>query len=83
MIFFRFLRENYRVLSSAGIELGRIGPFHPDTVARNIDTFQIGFSNDGRSWATAADGLYVSEDRGQAWDLFWTAPNDITLIACN
>lgn len=33
-IFFRFLRENYRILSTAGIELGRIGPFHPDIVDR-------------------------------------------------
>ncbi len=33
-LFFRFLRENHRVLTSAGIQLGRIGPFHPDTVDR-------------------------------------------------
>lgn len=67
----------------AGMSWRHVTNGYPDTVDRNIDTFQIGFSNDGRSWATAADGLYVSEDRGQAWDLFWTAPNDITLIACN
>lgn len=33
-IFFTFLRENYGILKQAGIELGRIGPFHPDTVNR-------------------------------------------------
>jgi 2-dehydropantoate 2-reductase len=33
-IFFELLLENYRILKSEGIELARIGPFHPDTVAR-------------------------------------------------
>jgi 2-dehydropantoate 2-reductase len=33
-LFFAMLRENYAILESAGIELGRIGPFHPATVAR-------------------------------------------------
>lgn len=31
-LFFRMLRENYRVLKAAGVPLGVIGPFHPDTV---------------------------------------------------
>lgn len=31
-LFFQMLRENYRTLKQAGIELGVIGPFHPDTV---------------------------------------------------
>lgn len=33
-LFFSFLRENYRILHAAEIPLGRIGPFHPDTVNR-------------------------------------------------
>jgi 2-dehydropantoate 2-reductase len=33
-LFFDLLRENYRILRSAGIELGTIGPFHPDRVDR-------------------------------------------------
>jgi 2-dehydropantoate 2-reductase len=33
-LFFALLRENYAILRGAGIRLGRIGPFHPDTVAR-------------------------------------------------
>ena len=32
-LFFAFLQENYRILSDAGIALGKIGPFHPATVA--------------------------------------------------
>ena len=31
-LFFRMLRENYGVLKAAGVPLGVIGPFHPDTV---------------------------------------------------
>src|SRR5579884_1942291 len=33
-LFFALLRENYSILHGAGIELGRIGPFHPTTVNR-------------------------------------------------
>jgi 2-dehydropantoate 2-reductase len=33
-LFFALLRENYRILTGAGVPLARIGPFHPDTVDR-------------------------------------------------
>lgn len=33
-LFFALLRENYRILRAAGVRLGKIGPFHPDTVQR-------------------------------------------------
>ena len=33
-LFFGLLRENYRILKSAGAPLERVGPFHPDTVNR-------------------------------------------------
>jgi 2-dehydropantoate 2-reductase len=33
-LFFGLLRENYAILSAAGIELGTVGPFHPRTVDR-------------------------------------------------
>ncbi len=32
-LFFAFLQENFRILCEAGIELGKVGPFHPSTVA--------------------------------------------------
>ncbi|HSQ55241.1 MAG TPA: ketopantoate reductase C-terminal domain-containing protein, partial [Gemmata sp.] len=32
-LFFALLQENYRILSAAGIRLGKVGPFHPRTVA--------------------------------------------------
>lgn len=33
-LFFTLLQENYSILSQSGIELGKVGPFHPGTVAR-------------------------------------------------
>jgi 2-dehydropantoate 2-reductase len=33
-LFFRLLRENYAILHGAGVPLGKVGPFHPDTVER-------------------------------------------------
>jgi 2-dehydropantoate 2-reductase len=33
-LFFRLLRENYGILKGAGVSLGVVGPFHPDTVDR-------------------------------------------------
>jgi 2-dehydropantoate 2-reductase len=32
-LFFTLLQENHRILSAAGIGLGKVGPFHPRTVA--------------------------------------------------
>jgi 2-dehydropantoate 2-reductase len=32
-LFFALIQENYRILAAAGIELGKVGPFHPSTVA--------------------------------------------------
>jgi 2-dehydropantoate 2-reductase len=33
-LFFALLRENHAILRGAGAELGKVGPLHPDTVAR-------------------------------------------------
>jgi 2-dehydropantoate 2-reductase len=32
-LFFALLQENYRILTAAGVRLGKVGPFHPRTVA--------------------------------------------------
>ncbi len=32
-LFFDLLQENYRILNTAGVTLGKVGPFHPRTVA--------------------------------------------------
>jgi 2-dehydropantoate 2-reductase len=33
-LFFALLRENHAILKGAGVPLGKVGPFHPSTVAR-------------------------------------------------
>ncbi len=37
-LFFALLQENYSILRHAGLTLERIGPFHPDTVIRILQT---------------------------------------------
>jgi 2-dehydropantoate 2-reductase len=37
-LFFGLLQENYAVLRHAGLAMAKIGPFHPDTVARILQT---------------------------------------------
>jgi 2-dehydropantoate 2-reductase len=37
-LFFALLRENYSILHHAGLTLEKIGPFHPDTVMRILQT---------------------------------------------
>jgi 2-dehydropantoate 2-reductase len=32
-LFFALVQENYSILRAAGLQLGRVGPFHPRTVA--------------------------------------------------
>ncbi|HEV3443961.1 MAG TPA: ketopantoate reductase C-terminal domain-containing protein, partial [Gemmataceae bacterium] len=36
--FFDLLRENYTILSEAGVALGKVGPFHPHTVSRILSS---------------------------------------------
>lgn len=36
-LFFELLRENYGILSHAGKPLGKVGPFHPDTVMKILN----------------------------------------------
>ncbi len=33
-LFFALIQENYSILAAAGIELGKVGPFHPRTVVK-------------------------------------------------
>jgi 2-dehydropantoate 2-reductase len=41
-LFFAFILENYGILSGAGIALGKVGPFHPSTVAAILKRRWIG-----------------------------------------
>jgi 2-dehydropantoate 2-reductase len=40
-MFFALIRENYAILRSAKIPLGKIGPFHPDTVDRILQRLPV------------------------------------------
>jgi len=39
----------------------------PESTTTNIDTFQVAFTPDGRTWASVERSLYVSEDKGEHW----------------
>jgi 2-dehydropantoate 2-reductase len=54
-LFFALIQENYRILSAVGIELGKVGPFHPSTVSRIL----------GRKWlARVMAGFFEPSLRG-------------------
>jgi 2-dehydropantoate 2-reductase len=40
-LFFTLIRENYAILRGARIPLGKIGPFHPDTVDRILQRLPV------------------------------------------
>ena len=54
----------------------------PSELKENLDTFQLGFSANGRAWAAIDNLLYVSDDRGGKWMVAWEAPTQISSIAC-
>ena len=58
-LFFQLLKENYRILRAAGIELGTIGPFHPSTVNR-ILRLPLLASCMAPSFAKSLKGTYCS-----------------------
>jgi 2-dehydropantoate 2-reductase len=43
-LFFDLLQENYAILQGASISLGKIGPFHPSTVARILRRPAVAYS---------------------------------------
>src|SRR5439155_17424113 len=64
-LFFALLRENHAILSRAGVQLGKIGPFHPATVARILR----------RPWlAHALAWLFRSSLRGTYCPMFNDLP---------
>lgn len=54
----------------------------PESTRENIDTFHIAFQDKDTAWVTDQTNLYLSEDKGQTWELFWTAPKEISMISC-
>jgi 2-dehydropantoate 2-reductase len=58
-LFFQLLKENYRILHAAGIELETIGPFHPSTVNRILRVPLLA-SCMAPSFARSLKGTYCS-----------------------
>lgn len=55
----------------------------PTATRRNIDTFHLVFTAPDTAWATDANVLYRSQDRGRTWDAFWTASETILMVSSN
>ena len=58
-LFFAFLRENYAILKRAGVPLGTVGPFHPDTVNRILRAPLLGTIMSG-PFSRSLKGTYCS-----------------------
>ena len=54
----------------------------PASLRDNLDTFQLGFSGDGKAWAAVEKRLYTSGDCGSSWSDVWETPEPILSIAC-
>jgi 2-dehydropantoate 2-reductase len=70
-LFFALLRENYTILSGAGVNLGRIGPFHPDTVQRILNQPVV---------ARALAWAFYPSLRGTYCSMNWDLPKGRTEI---
>lgn len=58
-LFFAFLRENYAILKAANKPLGKVGPFHPDTVMRILSRPWIAAAF-ARAFTPSLRGTYCS-----------------------
>jgi 2-dehydropantoate 2-reductase len=70
-LFFELLKENYQILAGAGIELGKIGPFHPCTVDRILNR---------RILANALAGVFYPSLRGTYCSMSGDLPKGRTEI---
>jgi len=68
--------------TNAGQSWNHVTEGYPESLSGNIDTFQVAFSQDGTAWSIVEQTLYKSDDRGQTWTAFWTAPEEINMIDC-
>ncbi len=94
-LFFRFLQENYRILSSAAIPLGKVGPFHPQTVNRILTwplvarSLALPFSISLRNTYCSMSGdiekgqTEIRNFNGHLIDLAGAEPCDLNRRACD
>ena len=94
-LFFAFLRENYRILKAAGIELGKVGPFYPQTVNRILSVpflaraMAVPFSASLRNTYCSMSGdiergqTEIRNFNGHLIDLAGHEPCELNRRACN
>ena len=68
--------------SNAGETWIHVKEGFPESTRENIDTFHIAFQDKKTAWVTDEMNLFLSDDKGLTWKLFWTAPKEITMISC-
>ncbi len=67
---------------NAGINWIHINDGFPDSTRKNIDTFHIKYIGD-HAWVSDENKLYRSEDKGRSFELFWEAPEEITVLSAS
>jgi hypothetical protein len=68
---------------NAGVAWHHVSQGFPPSTRQNIDTFHIAYMDENTAWVADEDKLYVSQDRGQTWELYWTAPEAILTLSCH
>jgi photosystem II stability/assembly factor-like uncharacterized protein len=68
---------------NTGVTWYHITQGFPPSTRQNIDTFHISYMDEHTAWVADEDRLYLSQDRGQTWELFWTAPEVILTLSCH
>ena len=54
----------------------------PPSTRQNIDTFHIAYMDQNTAWVADENNLYLSQDQGQTWELYWTASEEILTLSC-
>ena len=55
----------------------------PLSTRQNIDTFHIVYMDEKTAWVADENNLYLSQDQGRTWELYWTAPEEILTLSCH
>ncbi|MCW4041031.1 MAG: hypothetical protein NWE83_09815 [Candidatus Bathyarchaeota archaeon] len=68
---------------NAGVAWHHVSQGFPPSTRQNIDTFHIAYMDEHTAWVADEDKLYLSQDQGQTWELYWTAPEAILTLSCH
>jgi hypothetical protein len=53
----------------------------PESTKKNIDTFHIAYTDKDVAWVTDEESIFISRDRGNTWETYWRAPEEILMIS--